>query len=255
MPNGSENREIHFATISKKPRTGYLRTSKVRASSPATRSLDHETAKLNEISTQLTIVQMETADAQNKQKSGNASNTLPEVAQNPLIVSLKSEIARQEAKLQDGSREPRQEHPQLQNHESEIASLKNTLETETQKITRGFSTSRDIGKDKEVELGTAIKEQRKKLLQIKRYRDRAAVLTRDVEAAHNAFEAVSQRFNQTSLESQSTHANVSVLTPATEPIEPSFPEDSAQHLGVDFSRHPTWDRRGPCARNTRSVGG
>ena len=32
------------------------------------------------------------------------------------------------------------------------------------------------------------------------------------------------RYNQTSLASQTTQANVSVLTPAAEPIEPSFPK-------------------------------
>ncbi|MGH8554819.1 MAG: chain length determinant protein EpsF [Gammaproteobacteria bacterium] len=186
--------------------------------------LDNETFKLNELSTQLTIVQVRTADAQSKQKSGSALDTLPEVVQNSLIVSLKSEIARQEAKLQELAENLGKKHPRLQRQESEIASLKNTLETETQKIASGFSTSHAIGKNKEAELRAAIEEQRKKLLQIKRDRDEVAVLTRDVEAAQKAFEAVSQRFNQTSLESQSTQANVSVLTPATEPIEPSFPK-------------------------------
>ncbi|MGI0034734.1 MAG: chain length determinant protein EpsF, partial [Nitrososphaera sp.] len=118
--------------------------------------LDNETFKLNELSTQLTIVQVRTADAQSKQKSGSALDTLPEVVQNSLIVSLKSEIARQEAKLQELAENLGKKHPRLLRQESEIASLKNTLETETQKIASGFSTSHAIGKNKEAELRAAI---------------------------------------------------------------------------------------------------
>ncbi len=186
--------------------------------------LDNETAKLNELSTQLTIVQAQTSDAQSKQKSGSASATLPEVVQNPLIMNLKVDISRLEGKLQDAAGNLGKNHPQYQRMESELAELKKKLEVETLHITSGFSTSRAVGKEKESDLRAAIEAQKKKLLEIKSQRDELAVLMRDVEAAQKAFEAVSQRFNQTSLESQSTQTNVAVLTAASEPIEPSFPK-------------------------------
>jgi len=186
--------------------------------------LDNETAKLNELSTQLTVVQGQTSDAQSKQRSGAASDTLPEVVQNPTIGALKVELARQEAKLQELAGNLGRNHPQYQRAESEIATLKRKLEVETRHITSGFSTSRAVGRDKEAELKAAIEAQKKKLLELKHHRDEVAVLMRDVDAAHKAYEAVSQRFNQTSLESQSTQTNVSVLTPAAEPTEPSFPK-------------------------------
>ena len=186
--------------------------------------LDNETAKLNELSTQLTVVQGQTSDAQSKQRSGAASDTLPEVVQNPTIGALKVDLARQEAKLQELAGNLGRNHPQYQRAESEIATLKRKLEVETRHITSGFSTSRAVGRDKEAELKAAIEAQKKKLLELKHHRDEVAVLMRDVDAAHKAYEAVSQRFNQTSLESQSTQTNVSVLTPAAEPTEPSFPK-------------------------------
>jgi len=186
--------------------------------------LDNETAKLNELSTQLTVVQGQTSDAQSKQRSGSASDTLPEVVQNPTIGALKVDIARQEAKLQELAGNLGKNHPQYQRAESEIATLKQKLEVETRHITSGFSTSRNVGKEKESELRTAIEAQKKKLLELKHARDEVAVLMRDVDAAQKAYEAVSQRFNQTSLESQSTQSNVAVLTPAAEPTEPSSPK-------------------------------
>jgi succinoglycan biosynthesis transport protein ExoP len=186
--------------------------------------LDNETAKLNELSTQLTVVQGQTSDAQSKQKSGSASDTLPEVVQNTLIMNLKVDISRLEGKLQDAAGNLGKNHPQYQRMESELAELKKKLEVETRHITSGFSTSRTVGKDKEGELRAEIEKQKKKLLEIKRERDELAVLQRDVEAAQKAFEAVSQRFNQASLESQSTQTNVAVLTPASEPAEASSPK-------------------------------
>jgi len=186
--------------------------------------LDNETAKLNDLSAQLTIVQGQTSDAQSKQRSGRASDTLPEVVQNQTIANLKIDIARHEAKLQDLAGNLGRNHPQYQRAESEIATLKQKLEAETRHITSGFSTSGAVGRDKETELRKAIEAQKKKLLELKHQRDEVAVLMRDVEAAHKAYEAVSLRFNQTSLESQSTQTNVSVLTPASEPHEPSSPK-------------------------------
>jgi len=186
--------------------------------------LDNETAKLNELSTQLTVVQGQTADAQSKQRSGSASDTLPEIVQNPTIGALKVDIARQEAKLQELAGNLGKNHPQYQRAEAEIATLKQKLEIETRHITSGFSTSRGVGKEKESELKAAIEAQKRKLLELKHSRDEVAVLMRDVDAAQKAYEAVSQRFNQTSLESQSTQTNVSVLTPAAEPTEPSSPK-------------------------------
>lgn len=186
--------------------------------------LDTETAKLNELSTQLTVVQAQTSDAWSKQKSGSAADTLPEVMQNSLISGLKSDIARQEAKLQEAAINLDKNHPQYQRMQSEIAALKQKLETETRHVTSGFSTSRTVGKDKESELKAAIAAQKQKLLELKSKRDQLAVLQRDVDAAKSAYDSVITRYNQTNLASQSTQANVSVLTQAVEPLEPAFPK-------------------------------
>lgn len=186
--------------------------------------LDTETAKLNELSSQLTLVQAQTYDALSKQKLGGAADTLPEVMQNTLITGLKSDIARQEARLQETAINLGKNHPLYQRMQSEISALKQKLEAETRHVTRGFSTSRTVGKDMESELKTAIAAQKRKLLGLKNERDELAVLQRDVDAAKNAYDTVTTRFNQTTLASQSTQTNVSVLTTAVEPLEPSFPK-------------------------------
>ena len=62
--------------------------------------VDAETQKLNELMSQLTAIQAQTADATSKQRSANME-TLPDVMQSAVVANLRSEIARKEATLQE----------------------------------------------------------------------------------------------------------------------------------------------------------
>lgn len=184
--------------------------------------LDTETSKLREMSAQLTTIQAQNSEARSKQQTSR-SDTLPEVMNSPLLVGLRNEINRQEARLQEIAGNLGKNHPQYQRMETEIRALKKQLDDETRHVTSSLSTSRSVGKDRESELLAAIDAQKKKLLKLRTERDQLAVLQRDVDAAQGAYDGVSKRYNQTSLESQITQTNVSVLNPAVEPIKPSSP--------------------------------
>ncbi len=183
--------------------------------------VDTEMAKLRDLSAQLTVLQNETRDTLSKQRSG--SDSLPEVMQSSVVQALRGDIARQEAKLQETAANLGKAHPQYQRMEAEIAALKNQLEAESKSVARGFGAAGNVGKAREASLQAAIAAQKAKILQLRSERDQLAVLQRDVDAAQSAYEGVTRRFNQTSLESQLTQTNVSVLNPAVEPTEPSSP--------------------------------
>lgn len=186
--------------------------------------LDVETAKLAELSAQLSAVQGQNTDSRSKQRSLGSADTLPEVMQNPVVSGLRSDIARQEAKLKEAETMFGTNHPQYQRLVSEIDALKEKLRQETRHIAAGFKTSQTVGRDKEAELKEAIAAQKRKLLEFKNERDQMAVFQRDVDAAHAAYDAVAKRYTQASLESQATQTNVSVLTPAVPPLQPSSPK-------------------------------
>jgi succinoglycan biosynthesis transport protein ExoP len=181
---------------------------------------DAETTKLSELSSQLTVAMGQTADAQSKQRSG--ADTLPEVMRNSVVMGLRSDIARLEGRLQEAAVNLGRNHPQYQRMENELAALIRQLQVETQRVTNGFSSTRSVSKDNEAELRTAIAAQEKKLLQLKSQRNLLAVLQRDVAAAQSAYETVTTRYNQSTLESQMTQANASVLSYASEPTAPAF---------------------------------
>jgi len=188
------------------------------------KSLDFETAKLNELSTQLTVVQGETSDSHSKTKPVGGSETLTEVIQSPLITTLKTDVAHLESKLQESNINLGKNHPQTQRTESELASLKSRLASETQKIASSINTSYEVGKQKEKDLLDAIATQKTRVLALNKQGDEVSVLKRDVESAKTAFENVSLRAAQTRLESLSVQTNAVILNPAFEPTEHSRPK-------------------------------
>ena len=61
------------------------------------------------------------------------------------------------------------------------------------------------------------------VLQLKSLRDEAAVLQRDVENAQRAYDSMTQRATQSSVESQNTQTNISVIKRASPPVEAASP--------------------------------
>jgi polysaccharide biosynthesis transport protein len=185
--------------------------------------LDYELSKLHDLSTQLTMAQGLTSDSSSRRKAAENPDTLAEVMQNPLVNSLKSDIARLDAKLQESSVNLGRNHPQTQRTTSELASLRNRLASEIKQIRNSISTSYEVGKHKEDELLEAIERQKARVLELNKQRDQISVLQRDVEAAQRNFEAVSQRSAHTRLESLAVQTNIAILNAAAIPIEHSRP--------------------------------
>ena len=186
--------------------------------------IGYESAKLNDLSAQLTAVQAHTVDSRSKAQSASGSSTLMEVLQNPVINGLKSDIARLEAKLQESNVNLGRNHPQTLRNESELASLKAKLASETQVVSRSITTSYQVGKQTEKDLLEAIEAQKTRVLSLNKQSDEISVLSRDVESAQRAFDGVSQRAAVTRLESLSVQTNAVVLNPAGVPLLPSKPK-------------------------------
>lgn len=185
---------------------------------------DSEIRRLNELAAQLTVVEGQTTENNSKQLEAGGSGALPEILQNPLINSLKTDIARLESKIHESSINLGKNHPQTQRSESELALLSARLESETRKIVSSIGATYRVSKQKEKELRESIEQQKARVLGLNRHRDEISVLKRDVETAQRAFEEVSLRSAQTRLESLSVLTNVIVLNPAFEPTEHSSPK-------------------------------
>ena len=186
---------------------------------------DIETQRLNELNSQLVSMQALLSDSSSRANQARQNqDQLIDILNNGLIASLKTDLNRQEARLSELSARLGSAHPQVMELTANIAELRNRIENETRRVAGSVAINNNINRQREAELRAALEEQRTKVLQMKAKRDEAMVLQREVEAAQRAYDQVTQKFNQTALESQLNQTNVSLLSPASEPIEPSSPK-------------------------------
>ncbi|MBA4261276.1 MAG: chain length determinant protein EpsF [Comamonadaceae bacterium] len=205
----------------RKALSDYQQTNRITA---ADERLDHETTRLNEISSQLTQIQAQTTDSQSKRDRGANSDTVAEVIQNPVINGLKADIARLEGNLKEIGTNFGQNHPQMLSMRSEIDTLRAQLASETRKITSSIDTTYEVSRQREGQLRAALAAQKDRVLLLNRQRDEIQLLRSELDSAQRQFEMVSARASQTNIESQTNQTNISLLNPATAPIEPSSPQ-------------------------------
>lgn len=185
--------------------------------------IDSETARLTDLSAQLTQAQGQTAESRSRFRAGESPDTLPEVMQNPMIQQLKATIAAQEGKIKDASGNWGPNYPQLQRMKAENNALKAQLANETRKIAESLTNASGSSQAKEAELRGEVADQKARLLEMRRQRDELAVLMREGDAAQKAYDQIAGKLTQNTLEGQVTQSNVAVLTPAVKPLKPSSP--------------------------------
>ena len=187
--------------------------------------LDVESQRLNELTSQLIAMQALSAESGSRStQARNKPDQLQDIINNPVVAGLRSDISHQEAKLQELSARLGDAHPQVGELKANIAEMRQRLAEETRRVSSSMGVTDTITKSREATVQAALEAQRVKVLKMKAQRDEVAVLMREVESAQRAYEAITQRANQSSLESQTSLTNISVLTPAVDPVKPSSPK-------------------------------
>jgi chain length determinant protein EpsF len=183
--------------------------------------VDMETQRLNELSTQLTMVQGQLTDVANKRNAAAAN--VAEAMSSPLIMNLKADVAKQEARIQEASANLGARHPQMIRMQDELNAMKSRLNAETGSIGSSINTAYEVGRARERELSAAVNAQRARVMQFNRYRDELNVLRRDLDASQKAYETVSERASQSKLQALTNQTNIQRLATAVEPLEPKGP--------------------------------
>lgn len=190
---------------------------------------DVEAARLSELSTQLLSARNATYDAQTRYKqaqevlASGSPEALPELMSSPAIVAVRADLARAEGAFQTASADLGPNHPVYQRHEADVKALREKLTAEMKKVVNSLGNAAQQAQRREDELKNALAAQHKQLLAQKDYRIELSTLTRDVESTQRAYDAAMTRLVSNKLESRAKQTNVAVLTPAIEPIQPTFP--------------------------------
>ncbi len=192
--------------------------------------LDLETARLQELSAQYSGMQGQAADAQSRLRQlndfisrGASPETLPDVLANPLIQSLKGLLNQTEGRLEQALSQLGANHPEVKRLQADIEGQRAKLKTEINSAASSIRNSANIALRREADLRDQLAAQKAKLLRANQGRDQFQVLLKEVDNAQKAFDIASQRFQTTSLESQASQTNISLLSPALPPVEPSSP--------------------------------
>jgi chain length determinant protein EpsF len=187
--------------------------------------LDVESNRLNDLSAQLVAAQGAQMEASSRQRmaSGSSSVESPDVAGNPLILGLKSQLATAEAKFAEVSSRLAQNHPLYQSSKAEIDKLRAELNNQTKATSNSIGNNAQILQQREGAIRAALQEQKMRVLELNRTRDELGVLQRDAESAQRALDATAQRLSQTSIEGAYEQSDVSLLNPAVPPANPASP--------------------------------
>jgi chain length determinant protein EpsF len=191
---------------------------------PTNQHIDTETARLDELNSQLVLAQGQHAEALSRRdQAADQMGNSPDVMQNSLILSLRGDIARAEAKLDEQGREYGHNHPKFKSAATELETLKAKLEAEIHRVATSVDGSNSVSEQKEHQIRAELEAQKKHVLQLRQIHDEASVLINDVDSAQHAYDRVLQQLSATNLESQIQQTNVTILSEALPPVTKSSP--------------------------------
>ena len=202
--------------------TGYQKEHGILATDER---FDIENQRLNELTSQLVALQSLAAETNSRSAQAKGSGEqLQDVINNPVVAGLRADLSRQEARLQELNAKLGEAHPQVQELKANIAELRQRIDGEARRVTGSMGVNATINRQREADVRASLEAQRSKVLALKQQRDEVSVLQKELETAQRAYDQVAQRLSQSNLESQNTQTNIAILTPATEPADPSSPK-------------------------------
>jgi succinoglycan biosynthesis transport protein ExoP len=191
--------------------------------------LDLETARLNDLSSQVVAAQSLSYESQARQRqlrdflSRGSGEAPAEVAASPVVQQLKQSVSDRESKLAELSRRVGPNHPLHRAAVTELEGMKTQLNEQMRSAAQGLLSSGDVASQREGSLRGAMDAQRSRVLKLKNDRNTLAILAREVDSARQAYESALQRVTQTRTASHAGQTSGTVLYPAVEPMRPASP--------------------------------
>lgn len=182
--------------------------------------LDVETARMAELAAQMVSAQSAAFDASSRVRD---SGNLPEVINNPVVQNLKAQTAAADGKLAELGRRVGPNHPEYVRLQAEANSYRSQLNEEIARATRAVAATSGAAKQRLSGISGAFEAQKARVLALKKQREEATLLARDVESAQRVYDAALQRYSQTRMEAESTQTDIGILNPAVPSLEPAKP--------------------------------
>lgn len=192
--------------------------------------IDVDTTRFTEVSTQLGIAQQALYESRTRLKqindaiAKNQLDSLPDILGNPLLQTLKTDLARAESNFADVSSRYDRNHPLYVSGEAAVKSLRQKLAAEVETVRGSMEYNAQIAQRQVTQLQSALDEQKHTVIDEKRAHDSLDVLNHELLTAQANYDAAMTRANQVRLAGELNQSDIALLNPAIEPFEPSRPK-------------------------------
>lgn len=186
--------------------------------------LDVETTRLAEMASQVNALRALRVDSTSRRSQAAANpEQYTEVLSNPVVASLKTELARQDSRLHELSERYGDAHPQVLEARASINNLRSQIRQETSRVTGSVKGGETVMAQRETEAIASFDAQRQRLLKLKQARTDLQVMEKEVETAQRIYDSIQERMSQANLESHTSQSGIYLLSKATEPSSPTSP--------------------------------
>ncbi len=187
--------------------------------------MDVETARLMELSSQVSALQAVTADSGSRESEARGQGgRLSEVVTNPMLVVMQGQLTQQLARLDELRARLGDSHPQVREAQAAAEALRLQLEQASARVASSVGLNNSVNRSRLQQAQAALAGQRERVLRLKGRSDEVAVLEREVQNAQRNYDAMLAQGTRSAMESERTKASVTVIKDATPPARRSSPK-------------------------------
>lgn len=150
-------------------------------------------------------------------------SSLPAVMDHPLIVELKQEESKVEREVDELSRRYLGKHPTMIAAQSELASIRNNINAQINRILNGIESQYQVAKANEASLSKAVAAARSKVQDINRKQFRLQALEREVKTNKDLYDTFFKRIQESNATVDLDSSNARIVDkayPANGPVKP-----------------------------------
>lgn len=183
--------------------------------------------KLKELGTALTTLRttrLEREALYNQMKNAPNPEELPEVMRNPLVQSLRIELAnldRQQAQLQERYLD---QHPEVVKVRNQIQETRSKIRSESQRVIRAAENDYKAAAAQESSIFSALEAAKAETLELSRRSVQYDTLKRDLDASKEVLASLLSRHKQTDVAQELTSSNIRIVDQAVVPRSPVRPK-------------------------------
>ena len=147
-------------------------------------------------------------------QAGTSIDSIPQVVNNSLIREMRKSLAEKEALLANLLKRYKDKYPDVIRTREEVASLKDSIQKESQKVREGIRAEAELARAKESSMSSELKKKEQESFELSQLRIQYDVLSRQAEQSKLLYNVVLQRMKETDLTSKDkAHVPMSPVKP------------------------------------------